>query len=138
MWNKFCASSWLNTEIISHYSLFLCERGNPVVYIKLYNILCTVNTQHTSRQDAIITIRLYFTVDITYLCDDTRIPLCCWHIYSTIIVWTTVRPEYTIWRFSFTILPYYSTVLIISENFHVSSCLMWTKWGPIEYNFTVP
>jgi len=29
------------------------------VYIKLYNILCTVNTQHTSRQDAIITIRLY-------------------------------------------------------------------------------
>jgi len=26
---------------------------------KQYNILCTVNTQHTSRQDAIITIRLY-------------------------------------------------------------------------------
>jgi len=25
----------------------------------LYNILCTVNTQHTSRQDAIITVRLY-------------------------------------------------------------------------------
>jgi len=25
----------------------------------LYNLLCTVNTQHTSRQDAIITIRLY-------------------------------------------------------------------------------
>jgi len=25
----------------------------------LYNILCTANTQHTSRQDAIITIRLY-------------------------------------------------------------------------------
>jgi hypothetical protein len=25
----------------------------------LYNILCTVNKQHTSRQDAIITIRLY-------------------------------------------------------------------------------
>jgi len=25
----------------------------------LYNILCTVNTQHTSRQDAVITIRLY-------------------------------------------------------------------------------
>ena len=25
----------------------------------LYDILCTVNTQHTSRQDAIITIRLY-------------------------------------------------------------------------------
>ena len=25
----------------------------------LCNILCTVNTQHTSRQDAIITIRLY-------------------------------------------------------------------------------
>jgi len=29
------------------------------VYIKLYNILCIVNTQHTSRPDAIITIRLY-------------------------------------------------------------------------------
>ena len=26
---------------------------------RLYNILRTVNTQHTSRQDAIITIRLY-------------------------------------------------------------------------------
>ena len=25
----------------------------------LYNILCTVNTQHTTRQDPIITIRLY-------------------------------------------------------------------------------
>ena len=25
----------------------------------LCNILCTLNTQHTSRQDAIITIRLY-------------------------------------------------------------------------------
>ena len=27
--------------------------------LDLYNILCTVNTQYTSRQDAIITIRLY-------------------------------------------------------------------------------
>jgi len=29
------------------------------VYIKLYNILCTVNTQHASRQDTIIIMRLY-------------------------------------------------------------------------------
>jgi len=28
-------------------------------YLHLYNIQCTVNTQHTSRHDAIITIRLY-------------------------------------------------------------------------------
>ena len=27
--------------------------------LNLYHILCTVNTQHTSRQDAIITIKLY-------------------------------------------------------------------------------
>jgi len=26
------------------------ERGHPVVYIKLYNILCTVNIQHTSNK----------------------------------------------------------------------------------------
>jgi len=26
----------------------------------LYNILCTINTQHTSRRDSIITIKLYF------------------------------------------------------------------------------
>ena len=25
------------------------ERGHPDVYIKLYNILCTVNTQNTSK-----------------------------------------------------------------------------------------
>ena len=33
----------------------------PVSYnvFFLYNILCTVNTQHASRQDAIITVRLY-------------------------------------------------------------------------------
>ena len=28
----------------------------------LYNILCTVNTQHTSRQDIIITIRLHLAI----------------------------------------------------------------------------
>ena len=32
-------------------------RNDQLLY--LYNILCTVNIQHTSRQDAIITIRLY-------------------------------------------------------------------------------
>ena len=56
-----------------------------------------------------------------YCDNDTWIPLCCWHIYSTISVWTIVRPEYSAWRFSFAILPYYSTALIISKNFHILS-----------------
>jgi len=34
------------------------ERGHPLVYYEIY-ILCTVNTQHTSRQDAVNTTRLY-------------------------------------------------------------------------------
>ena len=34
-------------------------RSSRCVLSNLYNILCTVNTQHTSKQDAIITIRLY-------------------------------------------------------------------------------
>ena len=37
---------------------FLFE-ANPLCISNLYNILRTVNTQHTSRQDALITIRLY-------------------------------------------------------------------------------
>ena len=56
-----------------------------------------------------------------YCDNDTRIPLCCWHISSTTRVWTIVRPEYSTWRFSFTILPHYSTALIISKNFHILS-----------------
>ena len=35
----------------------------------LYNILCTANTQHTSRQDAIITVRLYLAT-----CFDRDLP----------------------------------------------------------------
>jgi len=35
------------------------REANLLCISNLYNILCTVNTQHTSRQDAIITIRLY-------------------------------------------------------------------------------
>jgi len=31
----------------------------PLRISHLYNILCTVNTQYTSRQDAVITVRLY-------------------------------------------------------------------------------
>jgi len=38
---------------------FFRERPSCCVLSNLYNILCTVNTQHTSRQDAIITIRSY-------------------------------------------------------------------------------
>ena len=34
-----------------------------------------------------------------------------------------MRPEYSTWRFSFTILPYYSTALIISETFHILSSI---------------
>ena len=49
------------------------------------------------------------------------IPLCCWHVHNTISVWTIVRPEYSTWRFSFTILPYYSTALVISKNFQILS-----------------
>ena len=56
-----------------------------------------------------------------YCDNDTRIPLSYRYIYNTISVWTIVRPEYSTWRFSFTILPYYSTALIISKNFHILS-----------------
>ena len=35
------------------------EWAIALILFLLYNILCTVNTQHTSRQDAIVTIRLY-------------------------------------------------------------------------------
>ena len=35
----------------------LCLPSGPILH--LYKILRTVNTQHTSRQDAVITIRLY-------------------------------------------------------------------------------
>ena len=38
------------------YWVFLLLAGK---LLNLYNILCTVDTQHASRQDAIITIRLY-------------------------------------------------------------------------------
>jgi len=63
-------------------------------------------------------------------CDNgTRIPLCCWHIYSTISVRTIMSPEYSTWRFSFTILPYYSTVLIICKNFHILSSFNVNEMG---------
>jgi len=64
-----------------------------------------------------------------YCDNDTRIPVCCWHIYGTINVWTIVRPEYSTWRFSFTILPYYSTALIISTKFHILSCFIVNEMG---------
>ena len=39
--------------------LFFLREVLPLCISNLYNILCTVSTRHTSRQDAIITIRLY-------------------------------------------------------------------------------
>jgi hypothetical protein len=41
--------------------VFFLERPPRYVLSNLYNILHTVNTQHTSRQAAIITIRLHLT-----------------------------------------------------------------------------
>jgi hypothetical protein len=49
--------------------------------------------------------------------------------YNTISLWTTVRPEYSTWRYSSTILPYYSTALIISKNFHVLSSFYVNEMG---------
>ena len=183
----------LNTGGYKHtlriYTYFFWE-AIPLCISDLYNILCTINTQHISRQDAIITIRLYlatcfgrnrpssgqlrtilrysknstqwdpisFTIKlyknktkknhdlrncvmphthtrcnrlkVPVNCDnDTRIPLCCWHIYSNVSVWTIVRPEYSTWRFSFTILPCYSTALIISKNFHILSSFNVNEMG---------
>ena len=40
------------------YSIFF-RVAIPLCISNLYNILRTVNTQHTSRQDAIITVRFY-------------------------------------------------------------------------------
>ena len=49
--------------------------------------------------------------------------IVCVHIY------TIVRPEYGTWRFSCTILPYYSTALIISKNFHILSSFNVNEMG---------
>jgi len=52
---------WYSSELICcNFVTFFFEReAIPLCIPNLYNVLCTVNTQHTSRQDAIITIRLY-------------------------------------------------------------------------------
>ena len=59
---------WLHTLLYVNTCFFFerereRERERPFrcVLSNLYNILCTVNTQHT-RQDAIITIRLYLAI----------------------------------------------------------------------------
>ena len=41
-----------------------------------------------------------------------------------------MRPEYSAWRFSFTILLYYSTVLTLSKNFHILSRFNVNEMGP--------
>ena len=63
----------------------------------------------------------YIKIVPTYRHNDARIPLLCCHIHNTISVWTIVRHEYNSWKFIFIILPYHSTVLIISKNFHILS-----------------
>ena len=74
-----------------------------------------------NKQDAIITIRWYLATCAYLLWYDARITLCCWYMQNTISLWTIVRPEYSARRFSFTTLLYYSTVLILSKNFHILS-----------------
>ena len=64
-----------------------------------------------------------------YCDNDTRTPLYYWYIYNIISLWTIVRLEYSTWRFSFTILPYYSTVLIISKNFRILSSFNVNEMG---------
>ena len=40
-----------------------------------------------------------------------------------------MSPEYCTWRFSFTILPYYSTILILSKNFQILSSFNVNEMG---------
>ena len=67
----------ISTEVL----IFIFERLSLYALSDWYNILCTVNTQHTPRQDAIITIRLYIGGN------DIRIPLCYWDIYIYIYIY---------------------------------------------------
>ena len=43
----------------------------------LRNVLCTVNTQHTSRQDAIITVRLYLAIYNLIVIIASCLDVCC-------------------------------------------------------------
>jgi len=57
---KFCANIYFNESLKVNDKLSPSLReAIPLCISNLYNILCTVNTQHISRQDAIIAIRLY-------------------------------------------------------------------------------
>ena len=46
-----------HTRYSNSFCFCFCERPSRCVLSNLYNILCTVNTEQTSRQDAIITVR---------------------------------------------------------------------------------
>ena len=117
-----------HTHSFSHIYKF--ETGHPVVYIKLYNILCTVNTQHTSRQDAIITIRLCLAT-----CFGRDRPSS--DQLRTILRYSKNSTQWDhisftleldrIWRFSLMI----KAVRI----FILYQVLMWTKCDPTEYYF---
>jgi len=52
------------------------------VLSNLYNVLCTVNTQHTSRQDAIIKIRLYLATILRY----SKNSILVYYFYYTLIL----------------------------------------------------
>ena len=49
------------------------------------------------------------------------IPHCCWHMHNNITLYSTVRSEYSAWRFAFTILLYCFTVLNLGNNLHILS-----------------
>ena len=60
--NLFQRYWWVKMYTFFWATLYILKLKSSVALITsatLYNILCTVNTQHTSRQDAIIKIRLY-------------------------------------------------------------------------------
>jgi len=97
-------------------------RDSPSLFVK--STTTTTNTTRVVKQmedrDLVNTKTVWSHIYIrnatdkkvpVYCDNDKRIPFCYWYIHNTISVWTIVRPEYNTWRFSFTILPYYSTAL---------------------------
>jgi len=53
------------------------SNSRPTYVTELYNILCNVNTQHTSRQDAVITIRLYLAKYNLTVIIASFLDVCC-------------------------------------------------------------
>jgi len=59
--SSYISNEWQTSTVFLKWKLTkdFFEGSSRCVLSNLYNILCTVNTQHTSKQYAIITIRLY-------------------------------------------------------------------------------